>query len=120
MVYNINLLLIINRSVSYILDVLDMVSKKKFNEQLTGEQLTGWIGSRSVFRNLKRGNQGYVSGVHFQECSNVSTRNTLDCDQSNYSSRIAFFDIPIEFGQKGISAIRSADPENPIPEPNME
>jgi len=25
----------------------------------------------------------------------------------------------MEFGQKGISAIRSADPENPIVEPNM-
>ena len=42
------------------------------------------------------------------------TRNTLDCDQSNYSSRIVFSHIPIEFGQTGISAIRSADPENPI------
>jgi len=47
------------------------------------------------------------------------TRNTLDCDQSNYSSRIVFSHIPIEFGQKGISAIRSADPEKPILEPNM-
>jgi len=36
------------------------------------------------------------------------TRNTLD-------SR-----IPIEFGQTGISAIRSADPENPVLEPNTE
>jgi len=33
-------------------------------------------------------------------------------DQSNYSSRIVFSHIPIEFGQTGISAIRSADPEN--------
>ena len=47
------------------------------------------------------------------------TRNALDCDQSNYSSRIVFSHIPIEFGQTGISAIRSADPENPILEPNM-
>jgi len=47
------------------------------------------------------------------------TRNTLDCDQSNYYSRIVFSHIPIEFGQKGISAIRSADPENPTVEPNM-
>jgi len=37
------------------------------------------------------------------------TRNTLDCDQSNYYSRIVFSHIPIEFGQTGISAIRSAD-----------
>jgi len=41
------------------------------------------------------------------------TRNTLDCDQSNYSSHIVFSHIPTEFGQTGISAIRSADPENP-------
>jgi len=49
----------------------------------------------------------------------LNTRNTLDCDQSNYSSRIVFSHIPIEFGQTGISAIQSADPENPILEPNM-
>jgi len=46
-------------------------------------------------------------------------RNTLDCDQSNYSSRIVFSHISIEFDQTGISAIRSADPENPTVEPNM-
>ena len=50
----------------------------------------------------------------------ILTRNTLDCDQSNYSSRIVFSHIPTEFGQKGISAIRSADPENPLLEPNTE
>jgi len=49
-----------------------------------------------------------------------STRNTLDYDQSNYSSRTVFSHIPIEFGQKGISAIRSAVPENHILEPNTE
>ena len=47
------------------------------------------------------------------------TINTLDCDQSNYSSRIVFSRIPIEFVQTGISAIRSANPENPTVEPNM-
>jgi len=47
------------------------------------------------------------------------TRNTLDCDQFNHSSRIIFSHTPIEFGQTGISAIRSADPENPTIEPNM-
>jgi len=47
------------------------------------------------------------------------TRNTLDRDQSNYSSRIVFSHIPIEFGHTGISAIRSADLENPTLEPNM-
>ena len=48
------------------------------------------------------------------------TRNTLDCDQPNYSSCIVFSHIPTEFGQTGISAIRPADPENPILEPNTE
>jgi len=36
------------------------------------------------------------------------TRNTFDCDQSNYSSRIVVSHIPTEFGQTGNSAIRSA------------
>jgi len=36
-----------------------------------------------------------------------------------YSSRIVFSHIPIEFGQTGNSAIRSADPENPTVEPNI-
>jgi len=31
----------------------------------------------------------------------IYTRNTLDCDQSNYSSRIVFSHIPIECGQTG-------------------
>jgi len=48
-----------------------------------------------------------------------ATRNTLDCDQSNYSSRIVFSHIPIECGHTGNSAIRSADPENPTVESNM-
>jgi len=48
------------------------------------------------------------------------TRNTLDCDQSNYSSGIVFSHIPIEYGQTGISVIQSADTENPILEPNTE
>ena len=46
-----------------------------------------------------------------QHNQSTCTRNTLDCDQSNYSSRIVFSHIPIEFGQTGISAIRSADTE---------
>jgi len=49
----------------------------------------------------------------------IITRNTLDCVQSNYSSRIVFSHIPIELGQTENSAIRSADPENPTVEPNM-
>jgi len=48
------------------------------------------------------------------------TRNTLDCDQYNYSSRIVFSHIPIEFGETGNSAIRSADLENPTLGPNRE
>jgi len=52
--------------------------------------------------------------------NNAHTRNTLDYHQSNYSSRIVFSHIPTEFGQTAISAIRSADPENPILEPNTE
>jgi len=43
----------------------------------------------------------------------ITTRNTLDCDQSNYSSRIVFCYIPVEFGPTGNSDIRSADPEKP-------
>ena len=50
----------------------------------------------------------------------TATRNTLDCDQSNYSSCIVFSHIPTELGQTGISTIWSADPENPILEPNTE
>ena len=41
------------------------------------------------------------------------------CDQSNYTSPMVFSHIPIEFCQAGISAIRSADPENPTVQPNM-
>ena len=48
------------------------------------------------------------------------TRNTLDCDQSHYSSRIVFSHIRIEIGQTGNSVIQSADPENPVLEPNTE
>ena len=55
-----------------------------------------------------------TAGIH------NSTINTLDCDQSNYSSRIVFAQIPDKFGQTGNSAIRSADPENPVLEPNTE
>ena len=51
--------------------------------------------------------------------STYRTRNTLDCDQSIYSSRIVFSHTLIEFGQTRNSAIRSADPENPTVEPNM-
>jgi len=57
--------------------------------------------------------------VSFQQSENF-TRNTLDCDQSNYSSHIVFSHIPIEFVQTGNSAIWSADDENPTLEPNTE
>jgi len=49
----------------------------------------------------------------------LSTRNTLDCDHSNYSLSTVFSYIPIEFGQTRNSAIRSADPKNPTVEPNI-
>ena len=55
-----------------------------------------------------------ISLPSFETVLYNSTRNTLDCDQSNYSSCIVFSHIPIEFGQKGISAIQSADTGNPI------
>ena len=61
----------------------------------------------------------FWSGISKNVKNIIQTRNTLDCDQSNYSSRIVFSHTPIEFGQTGISAIRSADPENPTVEPNM-
>jgi len=50
------------------------------------------------------------------------TRNTLDCDQSNYSLRFVFsyIHVPIEFGPTGNSAIRFADRENPTLESNIE
>jgi len=56
----------------------------------------------------------------FQTFITSMTRNTLDCDQSNYSSHTVFSHIPIEFSQTGNSAIQSTDPENPILEPNKE
>ena len=43
-----------------------------------------------------------------------STRNTLDCDQSNYSSRIVFSHIPIEFGQTENSAMGSTNVQQEI------
>jgi len=48
--------------------------------------------------------RGSINSKH-THTNNTETRNSLDCDQSNYSSRI-FSDIPFEFGQTGISAIR--------------
>jgi len=60
-----------------------------------------------------------MGAYDFAQVCMLHTRNTLDCDQSNYSSRIVFSHIPIEFSQKVISAIRSADPENPTVETNM-
>ena len=48
------------------------------------------------------------------------TRNTLDCDQSNYSSRIVYSHIPIEFGQNGISAIKIRRPPKPHPRTKRE
>ena len=41
---------------------------------------------------------------------NWTTRNILDCDQSNYSSRIVFSHIPIAFVQTGIRRPRKPHP----------
>jgi len=43
----------------------------------------------------------------------LKTRNTLDCDQSNYSSLIVFSHIPIEFGQTGIVPFDPPTPKTP-------
>ena len=43
----------------------------------------------------------------------VITRNTLDCDQSNYSSRFVFPHIPIEFGETGNTPFDSPTPKTP-------
>jgi len=70
---------------------------------------------------LTPGNEvNWQSLIHqlIRRCKITIASNTLDCDQSNYSSRIVF-PHTYEFGQTGNSAIRSADPENPILEPNM-
>jgi len=40
----------------------------------------------------------------------TKTRNTLDCDQSNYSSRIVFSHIPIVLGQTGIKIRQTRKP----------
>ena len=47
------------------------------------------------------------------------TRNTLDCEQSNYSSRIVFPSYLLNLAKPN-SDIRSANPENPVLEQNME
>jgi len=35
--------------------------------------------------------------IHFGKHLHILTRNTFDCDQSNYSSHTVFSHIPIEF-----------------------
>ena len=58
--------------------------------------------------------------LHCYNKTHGNTRNTLDCVQSNYSSRTVFSRILIEHGPPTRnSAIRSADPENPTAEPNI-
>jgi len=49
----------------------------------------------------------------------VRYKNTLDCNQFNYSSRIVFSYIDIVSDPTRNSAIRSADSENPTLKPNM-
>ena len=67
-----------------------------------------WL-RKDVCSDMGEANQAIVWIFNFDP-SLCMTRNTLDCHQSNYSSRIVFSHIPIEFGQTEISAIRSADP----------
>jgi len=77
--------------------------------------LANWTTSRKYVVNRPR-----ICNVnHHTVNGHPTTRNTLDCDQSNYSSRIVFSYVPIEFGPTGNSAIRSADLENPTVEPNI-
>jgi len=54
-----------------------------------------------------------------QSIINNLNKNTLDCNQFNYSLCI-FSYIPTEFGPTGNNAIRSADPKNATLEPNMQ
>jgi len=51
----------------------------------------------------------YNGTIYSQMLLTKNTRNTLDCDQSNYSSRI-FSHIPIELGQTGIKIRRTRKP----------
>jgi len=63
--------------------------------------------------------QRHIYWIITENYLKLKTRNTLDCDQSNYSSHTVFSHTLIEFGPTRNSAIRSADPENPTVEPNM-
>ena len=82
-----------------------------------------WLGGTlmripsNIITYFKFSTSEFTEICHFEITK--QTRNTVDCYQSNYSSSIVYSHIPIEFGQTGISAIRSADPENPTVEPNM-
>jgi len=73
---------------------------------------------QSIFGRYNLWNE-IIQHTRYSRTQTKYTRNTLDCDQSNYSSRIVFSHIPIEFGPTRNSAIRSADPENPTIVSNM-
>jgi len=98
-------------AVSFILShlILDIILQKQNrlgNKRFTHSGFgTVWNSSSSLV---------LLGGWH-----NTLTGNTLDCDQSNYSTRVVFSHIPVECGHIGNSAIRSADPENPTVEPDM-
>jgi len=49
----------------------------------------------------------------------VSTRNTLDCDQSNYSSRIVLSHIPFNLVKKELALFDPPTSKTPNVEPNM-
>ena len=51
--------------------------------------------------------------------SGANTRNTLDCDQSNYSLCIVFSYIPMEFGPTENNTNRSAEPKDHTIEPTQ-
>ena len=88
-----NLSLVLAQSLSYLLQLVTRMFSLALREHLLTESLL---------------------------LSKIKTRNTLDCDQSNYSSRIVFSHTLIEFGPTRNSTIRSADLENPTARPNTE
>jgi len=85
------------------------------------QQPTLDVLSSTRLSNMHRGSVAflYITFTNKYTVTLRIKRNTLDCNQSNYFSRIVFSHIPNEFGQTGNSAILSADPENPTVEPNV-
>jgi len=76
------------------------------------------LGDRRPWLHCMKVVKLWVRRVKSNLCASLSARNTLDCDQSDYSFRI-FCYISIVFGSTGNSAIRFADSENLTLELNM-